>query len=172
LGALLACEKQKSRPTCEIPSTDIEYVVAGEYSYPAFSDVDKARECSKKTGRPILLIFTCWGCISNPDLSLKILQDEEVKKLVDNNYLLATLYIDDKTPLNIIDTTKKTWRGEPIKTIGEKHSTFQRNQFQKYFQPFYAIIDHDLNELTPSIGFVPKEEKSKFIDFLKNGNTQ
>lgn len=166
----ISCIEQVEKEQCKFEQSDLEYGLANKYGYSAYHELDKAQNCSKQTDRPIFILFTGYQCHSSQDVPWQILQDTEIKALINKNYILTTLYVDDRSALEHNDTMKlKSVNDRPIETVGDKNLYFEINHFQSVIQPIYAIVDSDLNILTESIGLTYLEDKNVFLEFLQRG---
>ena len=167
--SIIGCNHKKGLPTCDVQPIQNNYNGGDKFGFKPYHNINIAIQCSKNTGRPILLMFTGLGCISYPGIDWKILADKDIKSLIDENYILTVLYCDDNRQLDIIDSTKKTIDGKIIKTISDENVTFQITRFNKNSQPYYLFLDSDLNKIAEPLGYTPLERKAEFIKHLKTG---
>jgi thioredoxin-related protein len=165
---LVACGQKPPLNNCT-PPTNNNYKNLETYGYKPYYDIELARQRSKKTGRPILIMFTGYACVAIRGAEWEVLVDKDVRKLIDNYYILTVLYVDDKTPLNFIDSTKKTFDGKIITSMGQQNMTFQVNHFNSNSQPYYVFVDNDLKKIAEPIGYVRTTDKTQFIEQLKIG---
>jgi thiol:disulfide interchange protein DsbD len=135
----------------------------------AYTNIDNAIACSQQTNKPILLIFTGYAASADPRAIWRILEFPESKKLINDSFILATLYVDDRRKLDQIDSTKRNYKGDVIETIGQQNANFQIEHFKTNSQPYFVIIDHQFKVLTTPIGYLPKNEIPRFAEFLKEG---
>lgn len=163
---LFACSNAQNQSDCLLPEQAPHEM---EYGYHPYRDVESAVRCSRKTGKPILIMFTGWACLSSSEIPWEPLKNDSVRDLIDNNYLLTTLYVDEKKPLAVIDTTKKMRNGKVIKTVGQQNLSFQTEHFQSNTQPYYVIVDSKLNQLTLPLTLPTSLNSGAFIEFLENG---
>ncbi len=132
-----------------------------------FNDYDEAIEHARKTNKPILIDFSGYGCVNCRKMEATVWNDPQVKNLIKDDYILVSLFVDDRTELSEPMTVEENGKTLTLKTIGEKWSYLQRHKFGANAQPFYVIIDKDGRPLNHSYAF--SENISEFITFLRNG---
>jgi thiol:disulfide interchange protein DsbD len=132
-----------------------------------FHDYDKGIAYAKQVNKPVILDFTGWSCVNCRKMEDNVWSDNTVLSLLNNEYVLISLYVDDKTdlPENEQYTSKTTNR--KVKTIGNKWSDFETTSFKTNSQPFYVLTDHDGNLLTAPKGYDTSIDG--YISFLKEG---
>lgn len=96
--------------------------------------------------------------------------DPKVKSLLEKEYVLITLFVDDKAKLPKPFEVNDAGKSRTLETVGEKWSYLQRHKFGSNAQPFYVLLDHGGKPLAKSYGF--SEDVEKFITFLENGLTE
>ena len=110
------------------------------YGIPAFFDYDEARAYAIRTGKPLLIDFTGHGCVNCREMESRVWSDPRVLKLMKEDYVVCSLYGDDKTILD-----KQYWvttdKGKVLKSLGKINSYFVMQRYQVNAQPYYAIID-------------------------------
>ena len=129
-----------------------------------FTDYNDALAESERTGKPILVDFTGYGCVNCRKMEAAVWTDPRVSERIRSSYILLSLYVDDKTPLS--STAQVTENGNIIKirTVGDKWSLLQRYKFGANAQPFYVIVDSKGKLLKGPYTFDPNTEK--FLKFL------
>ena len=142
----------------------------GEYSY--FTELENAISCSKKTNRPILIIFTSWGGIGNSRHTWDVYEDKEISNLISKKFIELVLHIDEQVPLEEEYTSCYLNKEKKIRTVGQKNTDFQRSEFHTTSCPYYVIIDSKKSQMVEAIGYTRLENKSKFERFLKDGLTK
>ena len=112
----------------------------GTIEYP-YRDFDEGMKAAKAEGKPIMIDFTGYGCVNCRKMEAAVWTDSEVRSIIDNDYILIQLFVDDKTALS--ESVKVTENGQTriLRTIGDKWSHFQRSQFGHNTQPFYILLD-------------------------------
>lgn len=132
-------------------------------------DYEEALKLAKEQGKPILLDFTGWACVNCRKMEENVWTKPEVKELMEK-YILVSLYVDDKQVLpssqQMIYTTKSGTK-TTIKTVGEKWSLFQTENFNATSQPWYVAISPDEKLLTSPVGYTP--DAAQYAQWLKCG---
>ena len=139
-------------------------------------DYYKAIELAKKENKPVLIDFTGYGCENCRKMEEFVWSEPDVLPTLQNEVVLASLYVDDKEDLPEAEQTKidmGNGQMKKIKTIGDKWSMFQQVNFNNNSQPHYVLVTPDGKVInTPVSGYMPKEDFKKFLDcgiqFYKN----
>jgi len=134
------------------------------------NDYEKALQISKEQNKPLLIDFTGWACVNCRKMEENVWPVPEVKELIEKNFILLSLYVDDRKKLlpgeqfmyTFPDGSKKS-----IRTIGDKYATFQNINFTSVSQPLYVIISPDEQLLNRPVGYTPNDKK--YIEWLKCG---
>ena len=108
---------------------------------PQFTDYNQAIIASQKTGKPILIDFTGYGCVNCRKMEASVWTDPRVSQAIRDNYILVSLFVDDKTPLTNTVTINENGTKVKIRTVGDKWSLLQRYKFGANAQPFYVIVN-------------------------------
>ena len=134
---------------------------------PAYKDYETGMAAAKAQGKPVLIDFTGFGCVNCRKMEASVWTDPSVADKLTKDYVLISLYVDDKTPL--AEPMEVTFNGEKrtLRTIGDKWSYLQASKFGANAQPFYVAVDNDGNPLTSSFSF--KEDVSAYLEFLNKG---
>ena len=134
---------------------------------PAYKDYELGMAAAKAAGKPVLLDFTGFGCVNCRKMEASVWTDPSVADKLTKDYILISLYVDDKTPLP--QPMEVTFNGEKrtLRTVGDKWSYLQASKFGANAQPFYVAIDNEGNPLTSSFSY--KEDVSAYLDFLNKG---
>ena len=132
-----------------------------------FDDFDAGMEYARRNGKPVMLDFTGYGCVNCRKMELAVWTDSKVSKLIQDDYVLITLYVDNKTPLPEHIKVMENGKERTLRTLGDKWSYLQRVKFGANAQPFYVLIDNDGNPLNKSYSF--DEDINKYVDFLETG---
>ena len=132
-----------------------------------FDDFDAGMEYAKRNGKPVMLDFTGYGCVNCRKMELAVWTDQKVSKLIQDDYVLITLYVDNKTPLPEHIKVMENGKERTLRTLGDKWSYLQRVKFGANAQPFYVLIDNEGNPLNKSYSF--DEDVAKYVDFLETG---
>ena len=132
-----------------------------------FSDYEAGMAYAKKANKPVLVDFSGYGCVNCRKMEASVWTDTEVKSIIDNDYVLITLMVDDKTPIPEPITIEEYGKKRTLRTIGYKWSYLQRSKFGANAQPFYVLLDEAGNPIGPSYSF--NENVSEYVQFLNNG---
>ena len=132
-------------------------------------DYEAGMAYAKQMNKPVLIDFSGYGCVNCRKMEASVWTDPRVKSLIDDQYVLITLMVDDKERLPEIIEVEENGRTSKLKTIGDKWSYLQRYKFGSNSQPFYVVLDAEGNPLSPSYAF--DEDVDKYVDFLQQGIT-
>lgn len=136
----------------------------------AFDDYESGMAYAKKVNKPVMIDFSGFGCVNCRKMEASVWTDPKVKQLLENDYVLITLMVDDKTKLPHPIEIEEHGKTRKLKTIGDKWSYLQRSKFGANAQPFYILLNDEGQPLGPSYAF--NEDVSKYIQFLQNGLKQ
>ncbi|WP_302458869.1 cytochrome c biogenesis protein CcdA [Mediterranea massiliensis] len=132
-----------------------------------FDDYDAGMKYAREHGKPVMLDFTGYGCVNCRKMELSVWTDTQVADLINNDYVLITLYVDNKTrlpePIKVMENGKE----RTLRTVGDKWSYLQRVKFGANAQPFYVLIDNEGKPLNKSYSY--DEDIELYIDFLQTG---
>ncbi len=167
LWLLLAACTTVPQPTCDAGEAPAFYTIDEDLGYVIYHDLKTAQACSRTSGKPILLMFTCWACMGNRAGAESLYTHQKVRTLINENYILLWLYVDDKRLLPHPSGTQLN--GQPITTIGHQNLTLEMTRFDNNSQPLYVLVDADLNALSAPLGYLPKKEHYRFVDLLEQG---
>ena len=132
-----------------------------------FDDYDLGMEYARKHGKPVMLDFTGYGCVNCRKMELAVWTDPKVGSLINDDYVLITLYVDDKTPLPQPLRIRENGKERTLRTVGDKWSYLQRVKFGANTQPFYVLIDNEGRPLNKSYSY--DEDIDRYVDFLQTG---
>ena len=130
-------------------------------------DYETGMAYAKQVNKPVLIDFSGYGCVNCRKMEASVWTDPRVKSLIDDEFVLITLMVDDKTKLPEIIEVEENGRTTKLKTIGDKWSYLQRHKFASNSQPFYVVLDTDGKPLSPSYAF--DENIDNYVDFLQFG---
>lgn len=133
----------------------------------AFDDYESGMAYAKKVNKPVMIDFSGFGCVNCRKMEASVWTDPKVKQILENDYVLITLMVDDKTKLPQPIEIQENGKTRKLKTIGDKWSYLQRSKFGANAQPFYILLNDEGQPLGPSYAF--NEDVSKYIQFLQNG---
>lgn len=133
-----------------------------------YTDYEEGMAAARKAGKPVMLDFTGFGCVNCRKMEAAVWPDARVRQLMTEDYVLVSLYVDDKTPLPAtVEVTESDGTMRKLRTIGDKWSYLQRSKFGAQTQPFYVLIDHDAHPLAGSYSY--KEDVPAFVKWLESG---
>jgi thiol:disulfide interchange protein DsbD len=137
------------------------------YGLNAYYDYEEGLAAAKQQNKPILLDFTGWSCTNCRKMEATVWADAEVLKRLKNDYILISLYVDDKTALAENEKYTSTFSGKTIKTLGQKWSDFQASTFGTNSQPYYVLVDTEGKQLVAPQAF--NLDINNYIRFLDSG---
>ena len=132
-----------------------------------FDDYDLGMEYARLNGKPVMLDFTGYGCVNCRKMEAAVWTDQKVSDLINNDYVLITLYVDNKTPLTEPVKIVENGTERTLRTVGDKWSYLQRVKFGANAQPFYVLLDNQGKPLNKSYAY--DEDIPKYIEFLQTG---
>jgi thiol:disulfide interchange protein DsbD len=146
-----------------------EHMHKGPNGIPAFDDYYLALEYSKKVNKPLMIDFTGWACVNCRKMEGQVWSDPEVKRRLSEDFILVSLYVDDKNKLPAELQTEVNWNGSKrtLTKIGDRWSYLQNTKFHDSTQPQYWIIDGDENRYSDSASYDP--DIKKYITWLDKG---
>ena len=133
-----------------------------------FTDYDEGMAAAKAQGKPVLIDFTGFGCVNCRKMEAAVWTDAKVTDMLSDDFVLISLYVDDKTPLKEpFEVTDANGNTKTLRTVGAKWSYLQSSKFGANAQPFYVVLDNDGKPLTSSRAY--DEDIAEYIKFLKKG---
>ena len=136
--------------------------------HPRFKDFEAGMAAARLEGKPVMIDFTGFGCVNCRKMEAAVWTDAKVADMLNNKYVLISLYVDDKTPLpEQITVTDTDGTQRTLRTVGDKWSYLQRYKFGSNTQPMYILLDNDGKPLTGSRSY--DEDINEYMDFLKVG---
>ena len=132
-----------------------------------FDDYDLGMEYARQHGKPVMLDFTGYGCVNCRKMELAVWTDTKVGDIINNDYVLITLYVDNKTPLTEPIKVVENGKERTLRTVGDKWSYLQRVKFGANVQPFYVLVDNKGYPLNKSYSY--DEDIPKYVEFLQTG---
>jgi len=130
-------------------------------------DYEQALQVSKELKKPILIDFTGWNCANCRKMENDVWPDPRVRKMMQNDFVLLELYVDEKGSLPATEFYNSSFSGKQITTIGGKNSDYETVKFNTNSQPFYVIIDSDGNTLVPPQG--ANYSVDNYVSYLNSG---
>jgi thiol:disulfide interchange protein DsbD len=135
-----------------------------------YHDLDAGMAQAKATGKPLLLDFTGYACVNCRKMEEHVWPVKDVREKIDKDYVLVSLYVDDKKELPAAeqrDYTTCAGKQKRLTTLGNKWSTLQTETFINNSQPYYALISPDGVLLTDPVGYTP--DADEYSSFLQRG---
>lgn len=133
----------------------------------AFYDYDQALEFARTVNKPVLVDFTGWTCVNCRKMEESVWPDPTVLRLLNEEFVLASLYVDDRTALDPAEQYVSDFSGKRIRWVGQKWSDYQASRFGTNAQPYYVIVNHDGEQLVPAEAY--NEDIQNYILFLESG---
>ena len=135
-----------------------------------FTDYEKGMAYAKLTGKPVMVDFTGFGCVNCRKMEMAVWSDRRVRKLLTGDYVLISLYVDDKTRLPEPIKVQENGKTTTLRTVGDRWSYLQRSKFGAQTQPFYVLLNQKGMPLGRSYSY--DEDVDKYVDFLQKGLEQ
>ena len=132
-----------------------------------FNDFEAGMEYARQHNKPVMLDFTGFGCVNCRKMELAVWTDPKVSKLLNDDYVLITLFVDNKTKLPAPIKITENGAERTLRTVGDKWSYLQRSKFGANAQPFYVLLDNEGQPLNKSYSY--DEDINLYIDFLETG---
>ena len=133
-----------------------------------FTDYEAGMAAAKAEGKPVLIDFTGFGCVNCRKMEAAVWTDPTVAEKLTKDFVLISLYVDDKTPLREpMEVTDDEGQTKTLRTVGAKWSYLQSHKFGANAQPFYVILDANGKPLQGSRAY--DEDIQGYIDFLNQG---
>ena len=133
-----------------------------------FTDYEQGMAVAKAEGKPVLVDFTGFGCVNCRKMEAAVWTDPRVADLLTKDYVLISLYVDDKTPLaEPIEVKDAQGNTKTLRTVGAKWSYLQSHKFGTNAQPYYVLLDNEGQLLMPGRGY--NEDVAAYVDFLQEG---
>jgi thiol:disulfide interchange protein DsbD len=132
-----------------------------------FKDLNEGLAYAKIVNKPVMVDFTGWSCVNCRKMEENVWIEPEILKLIDEKYVLVSLYVDDKTPLPEMEQKISECTGKKIRTIGNKWSEYQTCTFQTNTQPYYVLMKQTGEILNTPVGYTP--DAGEYKKFLEEG---
>lgn len=132
-----------------------------------YTDYDAGMAAARAQGKPVMVDFTGFGCVNCRKMEASVWTDPKVADILNNDYVLISLYVDDKTPLPEPIQVVENGQQRTLRTVGDKWSYLQRTKVGANTQPFYVLLDNNGKPLNGSRSY--DENLQEYIDFLQKG---
>ena len=156
---LLACSSPREHlPVCQVDPPIDSYGNPGKYGMTFYTDVEAAKQCASSTGRKILLMFMGYATAAVEGQEWKILRETEVREIIDDQFILVVLYVDNPALIPVTDSSETGDSLYPVQTIGSRWSALQVRNFETNSQPYYVVTDTSLKAIVPGLGYTKDAE--------------
>jgi thiol:disulfide interchange protein DsbD len=132
-----------------------------------FTDYEQGMAAAQAEGKPVIIDFTGFGCVNCRKMEAAVWSNPQVADMLNNQYVLISLYVDDKTPLPQPIEIAENGQQRTLRTVGDKWSYLQRTKFGANAQPFYVLLDNEGHPLAPSRSY--DEDIPAYLQFLRQG---
>ncbi len=132
-----------------------------------YKDFDKGMKAARAQNKPVIIDFTGWACVNCRKMEDNVWSDPRVLKLLSSEYILISLYVDDKASLPVEEQYVSTFSGKKIRTVGSKWSDFQAMYYNSNSQPLYILVDTDGQLLAEPYDYDP--DINRYVNFLESG---
>ena len=149
------------------PMSTQDFVLQKSSVEPRFKDYDEAMTYARQKGLPVMVDFTGFGCVNCRKMEAAVWTDPQVADIINNKYVLVSLYVDDKTPLPQPITVSEQGQQRTLRTVGDRWSYLQRTKVGANTQPFYVLLDGKGQPLAGSRSY--DEDIAAYAGWLKNG---
>ena len=132
-----------------------------------YKDYEQGMAAAKAEHKPVIIDFTGFGCVNCRKMEAAVWSDPQVADILNNKYILISLYVDDKTPLDTPIEVVENGKQRTLRTVGDKWSYLQRVKFGANAQPFYVLLNEEGHPLAGSRSY--DEDIQGYIEFLNKG---
>ena len=132
-----------------------------------YTDYDEGMAAAARMGKPVMVDFTGFGCVNCRKMEAAVWTDPKVAGLISNDYVLISLYVDDKTPLKEPVTVTENGQQRTLKTVGDKWSYLERTKVGANTQPVYVLLDNNGKPLNGLRSY--DEDIQEYVEFLSKG---
>jgi thiol:disulfide interchange protein DsbD len=166
ITAMSAPQQTGTSPTmCEEPRygdfLSLPYGIKGYFEY------EQGIECAQELDKPVMLYFTGHACSNCKKMQAEVWSNSEVQKILNEEYVVIALYVDDKKKLPESEWVKSEYDGKMKKTLGKKNADLQITKFNTNTQPYYLLLNSEGEPISESMGYELDEQV--FLDYLKSG---
>lgn len=151
-------------PVAELKGKSIK---AGPYGLVKYTDYDEGLAAAKEAGKPIFLDFTGHACVNCKKMETTVWSDSRVRDMLANDFIIISLYVDDRTVLPEDQQFVSETTGKKIRTVGNKWTDFMINRYKVNSQPYYVILDHNEVVLNTPRGF--NSDTEAYVEWLREG---
>ncbi|MCR5394489.1 MAG: thioredoxin family protein [Bacteroidales bacterium] len=138
----------------------------GEQAISTYHDYEQGMQAAQRAGKPVLIDFSGYGCVNCRKMEAAVWTDPEVRRIIEEQFILIELMTDDKTALPQTITVQENGRDVRLRTVGDRWSYLERVKFGANAQPFYVVLSPDGHALSGSYGY--KEDVPAYVKFLNS----
>jgi len=131
-------------------------------------DYDEALAYAKKINKPLLIDFTGWACVNCRRMEENVWAHESISPIMAEDFIVASLYVDERTPLTDEHKGKPMVTGSTMETVGHRWTNMQIDRYQEVTQPLYVVVDHNENNISGKANYANHGTPEKFKAWLKN----
>lgn len=131
-------------------------------------DYQDALDYARETGKPLLLDFTGWACVNCRRMEENVWAHESVSPLMSDKFIIASLYVDERTELPADEAGKPMSNGKTMKTVGDKWMEMQISRYKEVTQPMYIVLDHNENAITEKANYQSHGNPESFKLWLED----
>jgi len=135
-------------------------------------DYEEAMDFAKEVDKPLLLDFTGWACVNCRKMEEFVWAHESISGIMANDFIIASLYVDDRELIAKKYEGQKNRNGEEMLTVGDKWMDLQISMYQEVTQPMYVVIDHNENNLVGKANYETHSDPVEFKEWLERGKVQ
>ena len=132
-----------------------------------FTNYDEGMAYAKAHNMPVMIDFTGYGCVNCRKMEAAVWTDPQVAEIMNEKYVLITLYVDEKTPLPETLIVNENGEAHKLRTVGDRWSYLQRSKFGANAQPFYVLLNNEGHPLNKSYSY--NEDVGSYLEFLQKG---
>ena len=135
-----------------------------------YKDLDEGIAAAKAANKPIMLDFTGWACVNCRKMEEQVWSQSKIYKILKEEYIIISLYVDDRKELpkeEQFKYVKPNGNLKNIRTIGDKWATLQTLNFQNNSQPFYVLLNHNMELLNHTTAYTPNADE--YFEWLQKG---
>ena len=158
-AGLVAANEEKE--LCEPPKHNFLHIPHGIKGY---FDYEQALACAKEKDKPVFIDFTGHGCVNCREMEARVWSEPEVLERLKSDFIVASLYVDEKTTLPEADWYTSEYDGKTKKTIGNQNADLQITRFNNNAQPYYVIVNPSGELLAEPKAYDLSVQN--FVDFL------
>ncbi|MBQ8968110.1 MAG: thioredoxin family protein [Bacteroidaceae bacterium] len=149
------------------PPVKTQDFVLGQKETLHFENYEEGMAYARQHHKPVFLDFTGYGCVNCRKMEAAVWTHPEVQQLMDDEFVVISLFVDEKTPLPEVETIEENGEQRKLRTIGDKWSYLQRYKFGANAQPFYVLVDNEGRPLTGSYTY--NEDVPAYLQWLRDG---